>query len=519
MLAVQAAGSLRLLRADTAFQDEALYLWAGHMEWSHWLHGTTLPLFPTFFSGAPVLYPPLGALADSLGGLVAARILSLAFMLGATALLWGTASRLYGRRAAFFAAASWALLGPTLQLGAFATYDAMSLFFMTLAVWCATRAGLRQDETGWMMAAATALALANATKYASALFDPVIIAIVVLRAWRHAEGVKAAVSRGAALFAYVSAIVILLVTIGGGYYEAGIGQTTLTRMPGSDAALAVLQESWVVTAPVLVVALAGVLAGLLAERSRHGRLLLIVLAGAAALVPLEQARLHTLTSLVKHVDFGAWFAAIVAGYAVDRAIGWLRPAGLRVAGTGACVLLLLILAQVGSAQSLQLAQDWPNAARFNAALGRLVGHHPGRALVETPSLAEYYLGPLGTHWKLWSSTRSIVLPSGHSISDVVGAAGSPAAYARYIRADYFRWVALDFLATRPLDQDIAADLVRNPAYRVAARVPYGTGSYVIWEYAPPARKPAWRHAPDGRVSRHHRRHHGRAVAAIHEVPR
>ncbi len=210
-----------------------------------------------------------------------------------------------------------------------------------------------------------------------------------------------------------------------------------------------------------------------------------MLAAAAALVPLEQARIHTLTSLVKHVDFGAWFAAIVVGYAVDRAIGGLRPAGLRAAGTGACVLLLLIPARLGSAQSLQLAQDWPNAARFDAALSRPVGHHPGRTLVETPSLAEYYLGPLGTHWKLWSSTRSIVLPSGHSISGVVGAAGNPAVYARYIRAGYFRWVALDFLATRPLDQDITADLARNPAYRVAARVPYGTGSYIIWEYAPP----------------------------------
>ena len=138
---------------------------------------------------------------------------------------------------------------------------------------------------------------------------------------------KAAVSRGAALFAYVTAIVILLVTIGGGYYEAGIGQTTLTRMPGSDSALGVLQESWAVTGPVLAMALAGVLIGLLTERSRDSRLLLIVLAGAAALVPLEQARIHTLTSLVKHVDFGAWFAAIVVGYAVDRAVGWLRRPG------------------------------------------------------------------------------------------------------------------------------------------------------------------------------------------------
>ncbi len=522
VLAVQAAGSLRLLRANTAFQDEALYLWAGHMEWSHWLHGTSIPLFPTFFSGAPVLYPPLGALADSVGGLVAARVLSLAFMLGATALLWGTACRLYGRRAAFFAAASWALLGPTVQLGAFATYDAMSLFFMALAAWCATRAGPRADQTGWMMATAIALALANATKYASALFDPVIIAIVVLCAWPHGEGVKAAVSRGAALAAYVTAIVILLVTIGGGYYEAGIGQTTLTRMPGSDSALGVLRESWAVTGPVLVVALAGVLIGLLAERSRESKLLLIVLAGAASLVPLEQARIHTLTSLVKHVDFGAWFAAIVAGYAVDRAVGWFRPAGLRAAGTGACVLLLLIPARIGSTQSLRLAQDWPNAARFDATLGRLVGQRPGRALVETPSLAEYYLGPLGTRWGLWSSTRSIVLPSGQSISGVVGAAGNPAVYARFIHAGYFRWVALDYLATRRLDQAITADLAGNPAYRVVARVPYGAGSYVIWQYAPRRPEPSRHRAPGGRSRHHHRRHHHgtrRAVTEVHEVPR
>ena len=91
VLAVQAALSLRLVRADTAFDDEAMSLWAGHLEWAHWLHGTPIPPFPKYFSGAPVIYPPLGALADSLGGLAAARVLSLLFMLGATALLWGTA--------------------------------------------------------------------------------------------------------------------------------------------------------------------------------------------------------------------------------------------------------------------------------------------------------------------------------------------------------------------------------------------------------------------------------------------
>src|SRR5215469_7547623 len=147
VLVVQAALSLRLVGADTAFEDEATYLWAGHLEWANWLHGTAIPPFSAYFSGAPVIYPPIGALADSLGGLTAARLLSLAFMLGATALLWGTARRLYGPRAAFFAAALFAVCGPTLHLGSFATYDAMAAFLVALAAWCVIRAGDSGDAT------------------------------------------------------------------------------------------------------------------------------------------------------------------------------------------------------------------------------------------------------------------------------------------------------------------------------------------------------------------------------------
>ena len=257
VLCVQAVLSLRLIRVNTAFQDEALYLWAGHMEWSHWLHGTSIPLYATYFSGAPVLYPPLGALADSLGGLVGARLLSLGFMLVATAALWGTTSRLYGRRAAFFAAALWAVLGPTLHLGVFATYDAMSLCLLAVAAWCAVHAGPRRDETGWMAATAAALVLANATKYASALFDPVVVAIVILNAWSLPAGSKAALSRGAALAAYVTSGAILLVTVGGGYYEAGIGQTTLTRTSGTDSPMLILGDSWSWSMTVVIAALVG----------------------------------------------------------------------------------------------------------------------------------------------------------------------------------------------------------------------------------------------------------------------
>ena len=75
----------------------------------------------------------------------------------------------------------------------------------------------------------------------------------------------------------------------------------------------------------------------------------------------------------------------------------------------------------------------------------------------------------------------MVLPSGHSISAAVDQPGNPAVYARYIRRNYFSVVALDFYATRVLDHEIAADLNRNPRYRVITDVPYGTsGDYTFW---------------------------------------
>ena len=49
VLILQAVLSLRLIRADTAFQDEALYLWAGHLEWANLLHSTPVPQFPSYF--------------------------------------------------------------------------------------------------------------------------------------------------------------------------------------------------------------------------------------------------------------------------------------------------------------------------------------------------------------------------------------------------------------------------------------------------------------------------------------
>ena len=490
VLAVQAALSLRLVGADTAFQDEATYLWAGHLEWAHWLHGAVIPPFASYFSGAPVIYPPLGAVADSMGGLAGARVLSLVFMLGATALLWGTAGRLFGRRAAFFAAALFAVLGPTLHLGSFATYDALSVFLIALAAWCVVRAGHRREGTGWMVAAGVALAVANAAAYASALFDLAVLVLALLVAL---PSRRLAARRCAVLVMVVVVLVTAGLLAGGSSYRAGIGQTTLARVAGNDPPLSVLTDAWSWTGLVIVLAVCGVIVSAVRRRWGMQTWLLLVLAAAGLLGPLEQARLQTFDSLNKHVGLGAWFAAIAAGYAVDRFIA-AAPAGRsRALTAGACVVALAFPVTLGASQSRTFATDWPNASSFIAIFRPLADHGNGHLLVEDASIARYYL-PAGRQWQRWSSTRNIVLPSGANTGGPSGAAGvtgdgNAGVYAEFITHGYFSYVALNFADTTPLDHKLADQLHRDPHYHIIDVIPYGIevpplgqGTYVIWKY-------------------------------------
>jgi Dolichyl-phosphate-mannose-protein mannosyltransferase len=491
VLAVQAVLSLRLVWANTAFQDEAAYLWAGHLEWANWLHGTSLPPFPTYFSGAPVIYPPLAALADSVGNLAGARILSLVFMLGTTTLLWSTAGRLFGRRAAFFSTALFAVLGPTLHLGSFATYDAMSVFLVALAAWFVVRAGDQQDATGWMVAAGVTLTVADATSYPSAIFDPVVI-LLALAVGFPKPGGKLAAARAMVLLAIVALLVTLGLLLGGSSYIHGIRSTTLARVGGGDSVLSILTQSWSWTGIVVVAAVCGAVISWVSQSRRAQSWLLTLLACAAALVPAEQASLHSLASLNKHGTLGGWFAAIAAGYAVDRLIATSVAGNMRVVTGAACVIALSFPVTLGAGQSRVFATSWPDSAAFIAIFRPLADKSTGHLLVEDPSIAEYYL-PSGSQWQRWSSTRNIVKLGGAATggpSDKTGIVGPGDAgiFASYIKQGYFAFIALNFADTSSEDQSIAADIKRDRNYHIVQVIPYGVSpkrgpapEYVIYQ--------------------------------------
>lgn len=478
VLTAQAVLSLRLVWSNTAYVDEATYLWAGHLEIAHWLHGTPIPPFQTWLSGAPVVYPPLAAIAGSVGGLIGARILSLVFMTGTTVVLWDITSKLFGRRAAFFATALFAVLGPTQFLGALATYDAMALLLMTISVWCVVAARDRGDSAPLLVAGAVALALANATKYATALFDPVVVILAALVIAQE-RGAKAALARAGYLAAIVTALAAALLALGGPLYLSGVMYTTLARAAGHDSSVLVLEDSWKWVGVACILAWAGVVISV-RRGSRVQAMILAILAVAAMLAPLEQARIHTLTSLHKHVDFGAWLAAPAAGYALARLSRITKRRSLSVAAGGlVAAAVMLPVGAVGSAQARSLFRSWPDSSSAMAQLRTLARAYPGNYLAEDYDIPAYYLES-SIPSQRWSDTWYFSYTPPGARRPLTGAAAYRAAIARH----YFSLVVLDFLATPETDSQITTDVQQVGGYQIVAEVPSAFGNYTIWAYRP-----------------------------------
>jgi hypothetical protein len=453
VLAVQAALSASMVRTRTAFGDEALYLSAGHLEWSHWLHGAQIPAYPTWFSGAPVIYPPIGAIAGSLGGLAAARLLSLIVMLGVTSFAWGTANRLLGdRRVSFFAAALFAVLAPTLHLGAFATYDAPALLFLAMATWCAAGARNGRPAIRRIAAAGILLALANATKYATVLYDPTVLGVAIVSSWPEAGG-KVALRRTAFLAGTTAAVLAVLLALGGPGYLTGIRVTTTGRAHGTAAASLVFADAWSWTAVVLVPAVIAAVACAVRRRWPQA-LLLAVLALSALLAPADQARIQTTTSLNKHVDFGAWFAAIAAGYLLSRL-------SRRRVVLVALLAALIPVTSAGAAQADAMI-DWPDVTGLVKVVRPMTGHG-GHFLVETTDVLLYYLP--WTTWRQWSNTQDANLEY----------------YQRALARHYFSVVILSFNQTPSADYAISLDMATAGGYQLAAKVRSGTTVFYVWQ--------------------------------------
>jgi hypothetical protein len=476
ILLVQAGLSLRL--KGTAFQDEALYIASGHYELANLLHGTKLPVdFAAYFSGHPKLYPVLAGAVDSQFGLAGVRVVSLLFMLGATALLYSLTRRLFNLRAALGAAALFSVLQSTMVLGNFATYDAAAIFLLGLSAWAVVRTD-RMKAMAVLLAAPPA-ALAFGVKYASGLYLPTLVVLAVITAHRH-RGIRA-LGRGVVLG---TGIVVLL---GIGYYFSGplggISSTTTDRAKGTDTAATMLQHSAEWGGLVFLAALGGTIAYVL--RARMGEMpwiggetpgrwrraaLGLVLTGTALLAPAYQIHLHTEISLYKHVGFGLFFAAPLAGLGMARLVGpHFRHPQLGI--------LLYVATLVFGMVQAQRAYSFPDSTQMTAYM-RTVVDKKGTYLAEEQEVPAYYLRDK-TNWTQWQNSYFM---------DYRGKDGKqytgPDAFRQAVRDGKFDAIVMHGDVSPVTYKAVKEGLKNNSHYRLAAVFPYTTSSgehaYRIW---------------------------------------
>jgi 4-amino-4-deoxy-L-arabinose transferase-like glycosyltransferase len=328
ILVIQAVVSISLV--NVAWADEGLYMFAGHQEIAHLLHGVDISQFGygKYFSGAPALYPVLAAALDTVGGLQAARLFSTVCMLTASISVYLITKALFGRRAAFLALCVFAFAGPILFLGHYATYDAMTLALLAAAGAVLTRyAGYRSAVVAGLL-----LGLAMAVKYAGALWVP---SVMLLGLIPHRQGSWRKWLRPKAIRLLVTALTMIVLigtalAVWGQLIWQGILFTTTARVaqiPVSDSyLLGVIATD---AGPQLVLAAAGAVLLVKFRRSWFTALLLL---GSAFLAPLHQIQIDELAALHKHVGFGLIFAAPLAGYALAQLPRWNKFYGTLAAG-------------------------------------------------------------------------------------------------------------------------------------------------------------------------------------------
>lgn len=463
---VQAALSLRM--NNTASGNEALYLYAGHMEIGNLLHGTALQgNYASYFPGVPVLYPVLGAAVNAAGGLAAARGVSLLAMLVTTVLLYAMTRRLFNERVGLCGAALFGVTEAAIFTGNQATNDALGLALLALAAWIAVRTAA-WTWRAYLLAAPVA-ALAVATDYWALLCLPTLALLAGLAA--HPYQGRSGLARALVLGAVTLELLAVAVIVTSRVYLTGIGTTIATRTPGS-AASQILSEGGSWGGLLLAVAVVGAVGYALRPRTepneyvalpgnrRRRTALGIVLTGTVLVTLADQLYLNNDASLGPHLSFGLFFAAPMAGLGLARLVGdHFRRAQIGIAVWAAALVL-------GLGQATQMFGSWPDSSAQVGELSRYLAPG-GHYLVENDNVSMYYLsGRADAQPDQFTSTYFIAYP-GPDGNTLTGMPGFLAA----IRAGYFRVIIYDSTVTPVLDKSIAAALENSAEYRLAGAVP------------------------------------------------
>jgi hypothetical protein len=199
----------------------------------------------------------------------------------------------------------------------------------------------------------------------------------------------------------------------------------------------------------------------------------VVLTGTALLAPIYQAHLHTDISFQKHIGFGLFFAAPIAGLGLSRILGdYLRRPHVGLA-------IWSVALVVGLTWSGNFYSVWPDSGPFVRTLSAYLTPH-GRYLVEAPEVPIYYLeNRRDAQPRQFYSTFYISYVNKKGVT-LTG----PAGYTAALDAGYFQTVAYYYQVTSDMDGVLAKALSTGHSYYLAAEIgindSYGSGDYFVW---------------------------------------
>jgi hypothetical protein len=480
ILALQAAVSVITLR-NTAFQDEALYLYAGRQIIHHW-NGGPVPLenYAKEFSGYPYFYPVIGASLQLVGGLELARDFSLACMLAVTAIVYLITTKLFGKPAALFASVAYASTGVVLFVGRLATYDALCLFLIALAAAFAVYGGM--GKRPWAsLAIGPVLILAILAKYAALLFILPIFVLVACIGIGFVGWWCGLVRLALALTAFAVSLYVAYKTMDKAAFHAIHGSTTNRvvglKAPRLDLVIHVLKMG----GPVYLIAFLGLLLTL--RLQWRFRVLAVVLFGSSWLAPAYHVYMQEPVSLDKHIAYALFFAMPLAGYA----LAWLSGLGRQPFLSShrghwlAGLAIVMVIFTLGLGQSHTLYTGWADTTDLATALHTQLRDGSGRILAEDIEVARFDAMDVTEPWQWNNFYYPYYISPSHQFL-----LGTPA-LIQAIKTHWYDWVELSFIYMPQDAYFVAGQMASTGNYDLVAVIlfqnSYGKGHYYLFRAA------------------------------------
>ncbi len=479
VLAFQALFSWVLLQ-NTAFQDEALYVYAGRQIWQGWLSGHPFhEYYSVYFSGNPYIFPIIAGGLDLLGGLELVRFFCLLCLLTVTACGYYVTKQLFNQRSAIFAAIFFVCQGPVLFLGRLATYDALCLCMLAVATALAVKAG-QARRPWWALGLGPFLVLAFFAKYAALLFVPSILVILAL--WALSNGgwrsLLARSALGVFSLGVVATLAAQLVIRFDPQMLHALGATTTNRM-----VIASFPRPWLTQHVIEMVGLSyGMgLIGLLFARQKQVFMAFLFL-GTALLIPAYHIYATEIVSLDKHLGFSMFYVMPVAGHALASLSGFRTGlqrtfSASRYWLSGVAIYLILFLIGVHEAQVMYYI--WPSTTQVTWVFDTQVRLANGRYLAEQVEVLRYNLRD-GTYDWQWVGLDYFEYTDaqGHYLT-------GKEAYVKAVNDGYFDLIQLNYGYNKQIANLITTAIKQSKKYELIKKMPapnvYGNSdSFWIW---------------------------------------